>query len=91
MNEDLFSTRQSQTQHFSGSDRKAWKESDNLPDPSVLAQEIVEDFEAAWEQFAGLRTESPERRSVNSGSGVFHDPFTVRPTTGSLPVALGLP
>ena len=27
------------------------KESDNLPDPDVLAQEIVEDLEAALEQF----------------------------------------
>jgi type I restriction enzyme M protein len=29
------------------------EESDNFPDPEVLAQEIVEDFEAAWEQFRG--------------------------------------
>jgi len=27
------------------------EESDNLPDPNVLAQEIVEDLEAALEQF----------------------------------------
>jgi len=27
------------------------EESDNLPDPDVLAQEIVEDLEAALEQF----------------------------------------
>jgi type I restriction enzyme M protein len=27
------------------------EESDNLPDPTVLAQEIVEDLEAALEQF----------------------------------------
>jgi hypothetical protein len=27
------------------------KESDNLPDPDVLAQEIVEDLKAALEQF----------------------------------------
>jgi hypothetical protein len=33
-----------------GSETKA-SESDNLPDPDVLAQEIVEDLEAALEQF----------------------------------------
>ncbi len=27
------------------------EESDNLPDPDILAQEIVEDLEAAFEQF----------------------------------------
>jgi type I restriction enzyme M protein len=27
------------------------EESDNLPDPDVLAQDIVEDLEAALEQF----------------------------------------
>jgi len=32
---------------------KSLDESDNLLDPGVLAQEIVEDFEAAWEQFRG--------------------------------------
>jgi len=30
---------------------KNLEESDNLPDPDVLAQEIVEDLEAALEQF----------------------------------------
>jgi len=34
----------------SGSQTKL-EESDNLPDPDVLAQEIVEDLEAALEQF----------------------------------------
>ena len=38
------------------------EESDNLPDPDVLAQEIVEDLEAALEQFreiaADLRANS---------------------------------
>ena len=40
------------------------KESDNLPDPDVLAQEIVEDLEAALEQFreiaADLGRNEPE-------------------------------
>ena len=40
------------------------KESDNLPDPDVLAQEIVEDLEAALEQFreiaADLNRNEPE-------------------------------
>jgi type I restriction enzyme M protein len=30
------------------------EDSDNLPDPDVLAQEIVEDIEAALEQFAAM-------------------------------------
>ena len=30
---------------------KSLEDSDNLPDPDVLAQEIVEDLEAALEQF----------------------------------------
>jgi type I restriction enzyme M protein len=40
------------------------EESDNLPDPDVLAQEIVEDLEAALEQFreiaADLKMEANE-------------------------------
>jgi len=31
--------------------RKTGSDSDNLPDPDVLAAEIVEDLEAALEQF----------------------------------------
>ena len=30
---------------------ESFEESDNLPDPAVLAEEIVEDLEAALEQF----------------------------------------
>ena len=30
------------------------EDSDNLPNPDVLAQEIVEDLEAALEQFAAI-------------------------------------
>jgi hypothetical protein len=33
---------------------KSLEESDNLPDPNVLAQEIVEDFESVLEQFRGI-------------------------------------
>ena len=33
------------------------EESDNLPDPEVLAQEIVEDLEAALEQFREIATD----------------------------------
>ena len=33
------------------------EESDNLPDPDVLAQEIVEDVEAALEQFREIATD----------------------------------
>ena len=40
----------------SGSQTKL-EESDNLPDPDVLAQEIVEDLEAALEQFREIATD----------------------------------
>jgi len=33
------------------------EDSDNLPDPDVLAQEIVEDLEAALEQFREIMTD----------------------------------
>ena len=33
------------------------EESDNLPDPDVLAQEIVEDLQAALEQFREIATD----------------------------------
>jgi len=33
------------------------EESDHLPDPDVLAQEIVEDLEAALEQFGEIATD----------------------------------
>jgi type I restriction enzyme M protein len=33
------------------------EESDNLPDPDVLAQEIVEDLEAALEQFREIASD----------------------------------
>jgi hypothetical protein len=35
----------------SGSATKASKNPDNLPDPDVLAQKIIEELEAALEQF----------------------------------------
>src|SRR6266478_7999192 len=47
----------------SGSETKAWKKSENLPDPDVLAQEIVEDLEAALEQFREIAADL-------NGSGV---------------------
>ena len=33
---------------------KAWRISANLPEPDVLAAEIVEDLQAALEQFAAI-------------------------------------
>jgi type I restriction enzyme M protein len=33
------------------------EESDNLPDPDVLAQEIIEDLEAALEQFREIASD----------------------------------
>jgi type I restriction enzyme M protein len=35
--------------------------SDNLPDPDVIAQEIVEDLEAALEQFGTIRVKLASR------------------------------
>jgi len=39
------------------------EESDNLPDPDVLAQEIVEDLEAALEQFREIALDLGTRES----------------------------
>lgn len=36
--------------------------SDNLPDPDVIAQELVEDLEAALEQFREIATDLGERK-----------------------------
>jgi len=36
--------------------------SDNLPDPDVIAQEIVEDLEVALEQFREILTDLGERK-----------------------------
>jgi type I restriction enzyme M protein len=45
------------------------EESDDLPDPDILAQEIVEDLEAALEQFreiaADLGREVPQRKMID--------------------------
>jgi len=41
------------------------EESDNLPDPDVLAQEIVEDLEAALEQFREIATDLGARGAAN--------------------------
>jgi type I restriction enzyme M protein len=39
------------------------EESDNLPDPDVLAQEIVEDLEAALEQFREIAADLGSKES----------------------------
>ena len=39
-------------------------ESDNLPDPGVLAQEIVEDLEAALEQFREIAEDLGEEKDI---------------------------
>jgi type I restriction enzyme M protein len=36
---------------------RSLEDSDNLPDPDVLAQEIVEDLEAALEQFREIASD----------------------------------
>ena len=36
--------------------------SDNLPDPNVIAQEIVEDLEAALEQFREIATDLEKKK-----------------------------
>jgi type I restriction enzyme M protein len=38
------------------------EESDSLPDPDVIAQEIVEDLEAALEQFREIATALENKR-----------------------------
>jgi hypothetical protein len=38
--------------------------SDNLPDPDVIAQEIVEDLEAALEQFREITADLTSRRDA---------------------------
>ena len=39
------------------------EDSDNLPDPDVLAQEIVDDLEAALEQFREIATDLGGKKS----------------------------
>jgi len=44
------------------------EDSDNLPDPDVLAQEIVEDLEAALEQFREIAADlGPEEGEAKKG------------------------
>ena len=46
------------------------EDSDNLPDPGVIAQEIVDDLEAALEQLRAIAEDlGPERNSSRSGEG----------------------
>jgi type I restriction enzyme M protein len=44
---------------------KSLEESDNLPDPGILAQEIVEDLEAALEQFRLIAEDLGEEKVTN--------------------------
>jgi len=41
---------------------ESFEKSDNLPEPSVLAQEIAEDLEAALEQFRLIAEDLGKRR-----------------------------
>ena len=41
----------------SGSETKAWKSPITFPDPDILVQEIVEDLEAALEQFREIASD----------------------------------
>jgi type I restriction enzyme M protein len=41
------------------------EDSDNLPDPGVLAQEIVDDLEAALEQFRLIAEDLGEENKIN--------------------------
>jgi len=46
------------------------EDSDNLPEPGVIAQEIVDDLEAALEQLRAIAEDlGPERNSSRSGDG----------------------
>ncbi len=53
----------------SGSGTTSLADSDNLPPPDVIAQEIVEDLEAALEQFRLIEADLAE----SSGAGVKHE------------------
>jgi len=57
-------TRQAPT--FSGSRTNPWKHRTTLPDPDVIAQEIVEDLEAALEQFREIVTDLDNGKSSNT-------------------------
>ena len=48
---DWFFNRAKAIPDICGLREESFEEFDNLPDPDVLAQEIVEDLEAALEQF----------------------------------------
>ena len=48
------------------------KTSDNLPEPDVLAQEIVDDLEAALEQFRKIANDFDGRRKMKRKFSVFH-------------------
>jgi len=47
------------------------KTSDNLPEPDVLAQEIVDDLEAALEQFHEIAADLEGRRRMKREFSVF--------------------
>jgi len=49
---------------------KSLEESDNLPNPDVLAQEIVEDLKAALEQFREIAPVSQWRRAYTEKSEI---------------------
>jgi len=46
------------------------EESDNFPDPDVLAQEIVEDLEAAPEQFREFAADVATKSNESCGQAV---------------------
>ncbi|MEZ6041949.1 MAG: hypothetical protein R3C20_15715 [Planctomycetaceae bacterium] len=48
------------------------EESDNLPDPDILAQEIVDDLQTALEQFANIAAELKDSRPRSQQPVVFH-------------------
>jgi type I restriction enzyme M protein len=43
------------------------EDSDNLPDPDVLAQEIVDDLEAALEQFREIAVDLSAKKTETEG------------------------
>ena len=55
---------QSQPRYFLAQRYKSLEDSENLPDPGILAQEIVEDLEAALGQFRLIAEDLGEGKAV---------------------------
>jgi type I restriction enzyme M protein len=72
---DVFNNRDKATLDIFWLRDEGLEESDNLPHPNVLAQEIVEDLETALEQFREIAAElGPKVRATGEGCETFTQP-----------------